>query len=82
MPKRIPYVMNMLMNIYWDWDDDDEEDQVKGEDKDRDKENNTLQTNPRFFVVMTLTLQLPKPSITEYFGKMSRVISVIDAPEE
>ena len=31
---------------------------------------------------MIFTLQLPKPSITEYFGKMLSVTPVMDAPEE
>ena len=50
-----------------DWDDDEEEeDKVKGEDKHKDKQKKTPQINPRFFAAMTLTLQPPKPSITEY----------------
>ena len=31
---------------------------------------------------MTLILQPTKPSITEYFSKMSSVTPIIDAPEE
>ena len=66
-----------------DWhDEEEEEDKVKGEDKDKDNEKKTPQTNPRFFAVMTLTLQLSKPSITEYFCKMSCVTTIIDALEE
>ena len=66
-----------------DWDEDEkEEDQVKGDDKDRGSEQQTPQTIPRFFAVSSLTLKPPKPSITEYFGKMSSVTPKIAAPEE
>ena len=73
-PKEFPMSL--------DWDDDEEEDQVKGEDKDKSKEQKTPQTNPSFFVAAILTLQPPKPSITEYFGKMSSVTPIMDAVEE
>ena len=39
----------------------------------------TPQNNPRFLVAMTLILQPPKPSITEYFSKMPSVTPIIDA---
>ena len=62
MTKEFPMLL--------DWDDDEEEeDHVKG--KDKDNEQKTPQTNPRFFAAITLTLQPPKPSITEHFGKRS-----------
>ena len=62
-----------------DWDDDEEEkDQVKHEDKNKGNEQKPPQTNPRFFAVMTIILKPPKPSITEYFSKMSRENPITD----
>ena len=72
-----------IFSMSFDWDDDEEEeDQLKGEDKDKGRDQKRPQTSPRFFAVMTLTLQPPKPSTTEYFGKMSGVTPIMDAPEE
>ena len=65
-----------------DWDDEEEEDQVKDQSKDKDNDQKTPQTKPRLFTAMTLTLQPPKPSITEYFGKISSVTPIMDALEE
>ena len=65
-----------------DWDDDEEEDKVKGKDNDKGNDKKTPQTNPRFFAAMTLTLKPSKPSITEYFSKMSSVTPKMDDPEE
>ena len=62
--------------------EEEEEDQIQGEDKDTDNEQKTPQTNPRFFAAMVLTLQPPKPSITEYFGTRSSVTPVMDTPKE
>ena len=56
--------------------------QVKGEDKDKGKDQETPLANPRFFAATTLTLKPPKPSITEYFSKMSSVTPITDALEE
>ena len=70
------------MSSDWDYDEEEKEDQSKREDKDKDSDKKTPQTNPRFFAEMTLTLQPPKPSITEYFGKTSNVIPIMNAWEE
>ena len=63
-----------------DWDDDEEENQVKGEDKETEEKK--PQTNPRFFEVMLLNLQPPKPPITEYFSKVSSETPIMDPLEE
>ena len=58
---------------HWMGDDEEEEDQAKCKYKDKDNEKRMPQTNPRFFMVKTLTLQPSKPSITEHFSKRPSV---------